>query len=61
MTHKHAEPDDDAKVETPPAALTVDAVQRLIDASLVRFEMTHGHLSAADGAKALKALAGHST
>ena len=34
----------------------VDAIQRMIEAAFVRYDMAHGHLSAADGDAQLQAL-----
>ena len=36
--------------------LTAETVQRMIDASFVRFDMAHGHLSAEDGEQQLRTL-----
>lgn len=41
--------------------VTADLVQRMIDASLVRLEMSHGHLSPDDAAARLAELEGDQT
>lgn len=40
----------------PSGSLTIDLVQRMIDAAFIRYDQLHGHLSPDDGARMLDAL-----
>jgi hypothetical protein len=47
---------DDTEKKPKKKALSVESVERMIEAAFIKFEMRHGHLSAEDGAAKLAAL-----
>lgn len=54
--NEYGEAPAEDKPTWPTGPLTIDLVQRMIDASFLRHDMVHGHLSPDDGARMLDAL-----
>jgi len=55
-TESAKSPTEEKSAPWPTGPLTIDLVQRMIDASFIRYDMLHGHLASYDGAQMLEDL-----